>query len=229
MRVITLDVGNTTVDLVLWEEKRVLLREKLSHGEFLKREFPEGRVICLSVRPSLNERIREKFGEVVFVSLEDIPLRVHYRTPETLGVDRVVTAYGGKLFYGENLVLVSAGTALVVDLLLRGEFRGGFITLGISRKLRALTESAEKIPPLSPLKEGIPVGFSTEECVARGVVEEALLFVRGLKERWESMYGEALKVIVTGGEGELLSDIGTYDPLLAHRALLEIYRVSQKD
>jgi len=229
MRIITLDVGNTTVDFVLWEGKRLLLHRKLSHGEFLGESFPKGKVICLSVKPSFNRIIAEKFGEVKFVGLKDIPLRIHYKTPNSLGVDRVVTAYGGKLFYGKNLVLVSAGTALVVDLLLKGEFMGGFITLGISRKLKALSEGTEGIPPFSPLDKELPIGSSTEECVAGGVVEEALYFVKGLKERWEKLYGIDLKVVITGGEGALLSKLGVYDPLLPHKALLELYRVSEED
>jgi type III pantothenate kinase len=223
MRVLTLDVGNTTVDACLWEEGRLVHLGRFRHLDPSLKEGKWDKVVVLSVRPSVNEDLFRAFGGTLkLITPEDIPVPVDYKTRETLGTDRVLFAYASKEFYSENALLVSAGTALVVDLLLDGVFRGGFITAGIGLKLRALHRSAEGIPDLRLRKLEVSLGRTTEECVVGGVLEEARAFVRETLGRWSRAYRRDLEVIVTGGDGWLLEDLGTYDPLILHRGMLRI-------
>ncbi len=223
MRVLTLDIGNTTVDACLWEGGRLKHLGRFSYLDLSVLEGKWERVLVVSVRPSLHEDLTRAFGRKLWiVRREDIPIRVEYRTPETLGVDRVLLSYAVKEFYTDSGVVVSLGTALVVDLLLKGVFRGGFITAGIGLKLKALHMAAEGIPDLKLRDLRVLLGRSTEECVVGGIVEEVRAFVVSLKYRWEKEFGVSLPVFITGGDGQILKDLGTYDPLILHRGLLRI-------
>jgi len=223
MKYLTLDAGNTSLDLVLWEGKEVLTFKKVSYEELPSLSPFSLPGLGVSVKPSLTSLLREKFPGVRWIKKEEIPVKSFYETPRTLGTDRLLNAYAFVRYYGKDGVVVSAGTALVVDLVLGGAFRGGFITAGVSLKLQALSRRTEGIPPLKVLKEELLLGGSTEECVAGGVLKEALSFVRTLKREWEEAFKAELPVVLCGGEGELLSSLGTYDPLLPHKGLSSLF------
>ena len=223
MRVLTLDVGNTTVDACSWENGKLDHLGRFSHLDLSVVEGGWDRVIAVSVRPSITEKLLDTFGsKIKVIVLEDIPIRVDYLTPETLGVDRVLFAYAVREFYSENAVLVSAGTALVTDLMTEGTFRGGFITAGLGLKLRSLHGATEGIPEYRLKKLKVSLGRSTEECVLGGVLEEARAFVKTVTERWTRETRIDLKVFVTGGDGWVFEDAGTYDPLILHKGMLRI-------
>ncbi|MDQ7038022.1 MAG: type III pantothenate kinase [Aquificota bacterium] len=223
MRVLTLDIGNSTVDACSWEEGELKHLGRFTHLDLSVARGSWDRVLAVSVRPSVEEDLIKTFGRTLrVISLEDIPIKVDYKTPETLGTDRVLFAYAVREFYGDSAVLVSAGTALVVDLLTEGVFRGGFITAGVSLKLKALNRFTEGIPGFKPRRTDLPIGRSTEECVVGGAFEESRAFVREVIGRWRESTGKDLKVVVTGGEGWVFEDMGIYDPLILHRGMLRI-------
>jgi type III pantothenate kinase len=170
------------------------------------------------VKPSITRKLGEVFGKSLkIVELKDIPIEIEYKTKESLGVDRVINAFGVKEIYSENALVVSAGTALVVDLLKGGIFKGGFITAGMGLKLKALAEATEGISEYSLWDIKISYGTSSEEAVVGGVVKEARALIEACLLDW------GLKeVVITGGEGWLLKDLGKYDPLLSHRALIRL-------
>ncbi len=223
MRILTLDIGNTTVDACIYEEGELRHIGRFPHAQIGKLSGEYDLVVASSVRKSLNEVLKRIFrSRVKILELEDIPLEADYGTPETLGVDRVLFAYGVKELYTESAILVSAGTALVVDLLLEGVFRGGFITAGLGLKLRTLSEKTEGLPNLEPEPLETFLGKSTRECLLGGVYTESLTFVEETVRRWNKELGRDLPVFITGGEGKFFEKLGTYDPLLLHRAMLRI-------
>ncbi|GAB6066167.1 type III pantothenate kinase [Aquifex pyrophilus] len=219
MRRATVDIGNTTVDILIWNENKPEKVLKLSHEEFKKLEPMNIPAVAVSVKPSLNTYLFKKFKEVKLIKTEDIPIEIIYKTPETLGTDRVIMAFGAKEFYGNNVIVVSAGTALVIDLVLDGKFYGGFITLGVRKKLETLFKSAEGIPELSFKDLEIKVGQSTKECVLGGVIKEAKTFVRETIKEWREYFKRDFKVVITGGDGKLLKEFGIYDEYLIHKGI----------
>ncbi len=223
MKLLTIDVGNSTVDACFFDGERIKHIGRFSHEEFKAPEERWDFVVALSVKPSFNERLRELFGERLrLLTLEDIPIEIDYESPQTLGADRVLLAYGVRELYAESAVLVSVGTALVVDLLLEGRFKGGFITAGVGLKLRALSERAEGIPPLNPQRREVFIGRNTEDCLLGGTYLESLYFIKRTAERWFKEFNKELPVYITGGDGALFEDLGFYDPLLLHRAMHRI-------
>lgn len=219
MNLITIDVGNSTVDFVFWEDNRRKWFKKLSHEEFERLEPMNIYGIAVSVKPSFNETLLKKFPKVKFLKKEHIPLEIAYKTFNTLGIDRALLAYSAVEFYGKDVILISAGTALVIDLILQGIFYGGFITLGVSKKLKALSEMTEGIPEFLPKKLNLSIGRSTEECVVGGVIKESEVFLKGVIDNWKKKYKRDFKVIITGGEGELFEGLGIYDKFLIHKGL----------
>ncbi len=223
MKILTLDVGNTTIDACIFEEDKINHLGRFPHKDVIKLKGDWNKIALVSVKPSMNDVLKDMFGDSLkLITLKDIPIEVDYRTLETLGTDRVLFAYGVREFYSRDAVLVSAGTALVVDLLLDGVFQGGFITGGLSLKLKALSERAEGIPYYEPKALDLSVGKSTEECVIGGVFKESFAFIERTAKRWSEACGKKLPVIIAGGDGKLFERLGIYDPLILHKAMYRI-------
>ncbi len=221
--ILSLDIGNSTIDACLIRGRELQHLGRFFHSEYTKLRGLGDRAVAVSVSKTGLEKVKRLFGgNLRLINKEDIPISRDYRTPETLGTDRLLIAYGVKELYSENAVLVSAGTALVVDLMIKGVFKGGFITLGPFHKLKALSEKAEGVPDMELRRCDHEVGISTEECVLGGVYLESRRFIETTAKRWSERAGKELPIYITGGDGSLFEDLGTYDPLLIHRAIQRI-------
>jgi len=224
-KLITVDIGNTSIDICEHEKENIRFI-----GKFLKIEDAlkvlEGKenIIASSVKPSLRDEFIKKLGSGIrFIDTDDIDMKMKYKK-EGAGVDRILFAYGVKKFYAETALLVSVGTALVVDIMIDGIFKGGFITCGLKTKLKALNEKAEQIPYVEPEVFKGEIGTDTYSALKGGVYLESLYFIKGVKERFENLYGKKLCVFITGGDGYLFKDIGLYDPFIIHRAMAEVVK-----
>ena len=219
MRFITLDIGNTTIDLVLWKNRTPEGYLKLNYEELKDFRKLALKGVGISVKPSAEELIRKKFPRVRLLERKDIPLKIFYKTPETLGIDRVALAYAVREVYSKNAVIVSCGTALFVDLLLDGVFWGGFISLGIGKKLECILSLTEGIKNLKFEEINVEIGKSTRECVVGGIIKESRTFIESVIQAWKREFGRDFLVVVTGGEGKLFKDLGIYDPIILHKGL----------
>lgn len=87
------------------------------------------------------------------------------------GADRLAHAlYTTVIFPEHNHIIISAGTAVTVDLIVNNTFAGGTIIPGIASQLNSLPLAAPALPPVSP--DGpVPLpGKSTETCIRSGVL-----------------------------------------------------------
>ncbi|MCS6958200.1 MAG: type III pantothenate kinase [Aquificaceae bacterium] len=217
MKILTVDVGNSSVDLCLYEEDFTYLG-KFSHAEVPKVEADL--VLVSSVKPSFEKHLKYTYSDARFFKSEEIPVRTAFEGKERVGIDRLLNIYGALRLYGQNLMVVSAGTALVVDLVIDGVFMGGFIAVGIGSGLDCLYRRAELIPEVKLRELKVSIGTNTEEALLGGAINQAVYFLRGCLSAWEREYGKELKVVITGGDGWLLERMGVYDPLLIHKAMV---------
>ncbi|MEZ5011128.1 MAG: type III pantothenate kinase [Bacteroidales bacterium] len=67
-----------------------------------------------------------------------LPFTILYRSPETLGADRIAAVAGAHNKFGDTAVLViDAGTAVTYDLLLKnGTYPGGNISPGMATRFQ---------------------------------------------------------------------------------------------
>ncbi len=150
-----------------------------------------------------------------YIRLSDktpIPMESTYTTPETLGRDRIAGVIGASvLFPGHGCLVIDAGTCITYDLInAKNVYLGGNIAPGISLRLRAMDEFTSALPLVSKKLPDTDRGYSTETAMRSGAVwgttQEALGFIRRFNNQTED-----LKVILTGGDADLLDNlIGHY-------------------
>lgn len=219
--ILTVDQGNTLVKLTLWRlgadgatPDEVTWRAAFSPDEsdemfaWVESLAPECGVYCSVGRMDVRliESLRCQLGDSLLVMTHSTPLPVgiDYRTPGTLGADRVALAAGAStLFPGQRCVIADAGTALTVDLLTDdGTFCGGRISPGLRLRFDALHRHTLSLPLLDADRLPPVAGYDTDSSIRSGVMRGmAAEIAAGFREM------KADRAILTGGDAKAIAPL----------------------
>lgn len=210
--------GDTLIYKEIWEALTVAQLKELAYNQNLEK------IILSSVSKQTEEVMAFLKSHATFLELTTetpLPLRIVYKTPETLGRDRIAAAAGaGHLFPGENCLVIDAGTCITLDLLsAAGEFLGGNISPGIKMRLKAMHHFTARLP-LVKSSQALPdlLGDSTENAIRNGAELGALLEVEGFIRACEEKY-RPLRVVLTGGDADFFVK-HTKTKIFAHQNLV---------
>ncbi len=141
----------------------------------------------------------------------DLPFGLDLIAPETVGADRLCNLAAAAAAGLGSALVVDAGTATTFDLLLDGVFVGGLIAPGMAFAARQLGEKAARLAPVPFAPAPLAAGRSTAEALAAGGWHAGIGGVRYIVAGLLDRHGP-LPVIVTGGLGIHLADLGHHDP-----------------
>ena len=204
------DIGNTAAKIAVIDENEIVARrisERLTDADF-DELFERYKLIDKAIVSSSGScgdevaaMLERRADYVLKLDAETpIPLRNGYATPETLGPDRIAAAVGAQKIYGRrNMMIVDFGTAITVDLVIDGEFKGGNISPGLSIRFRALHEYTAKLPLCAPTSERLDFGTTTRTAIEQGVMTGVEHEIGGYIAEFEKKY-ENLCIIFTGGD-----------------------------
>ncbi len=153
-----------------------------------------------SVRAVVAERIERV---VVFKpATTPIPLENHYHTPETLGADRLAAAVGAQAMHPNcDIMIVDFGTAITIDFVEGGAFKGGNISPGVTTRFRALADYTARLPRCYATDEILDYGRTTKEAIEQGVMRGVEHEIVGYMEAFMQKNGEKC-TIFTGGDAK---------------------------
>ena len=131
-----------------------------------------------------------------------LPVKLLYKTPETLGNDRLANSCGAwKLNKNRNSLVIDMGTCIKYDFVtLTGEYQGGSISPGLVMRYKALTQFTGQLPYFKP-NEDFPAltGQSTETSMRSGVENGILEEIKGIINRYREVFDQT-DIILTGGD-----------------------------
>jgi len=133
-----------------------------------------------------------------------IPLENKYRTPDTLGFDRIAAAVGAyTICPGKNVLVIDAGTAVTYDIVTsKGEFLGGNISPGMEIRFKSLNKYTNRLPLLEPPDEKPQLlGGSTSEAIQSGIINGLLFEIDGFIGAISQNHPK-LQVVLTGGDAK---------------------------
>jgi type III pantothenate kinase len=211
-RVLVVDIGNTTTRVGLWEGREAAEVAVFATGESGAVEaLPvcDGLALCsvVSTAEAPWRAWAERNGLELLVIHGDTPAPVinRYSQPAQLGADRLCAAVGAMHLLGAPVIVVSLGTATVVDAVSAArELLGGAIAPGVDTGLAALHEKTAALPRVTAEAPRGPIGDNTEEGLRAGAVLGTAALVEGLVTRMREVVGQA-KVAVTGGNVGLVA------------------------
>lgn len=209
------DIGNSSVKIAFYEGKEKVRSEKFAEltSETLFQLLASAQIekaIISSVKllpESIKKDLSEKISFIHVLSADSkLPFIIDYRSPETLGPDRIAAIGGAYLLYNGNTSLViDAGTALTFDLLAGGVYHGGNISPGIRMRFEALHRFTGRLPLIDKLNPYESPGKTTEEAITAGVVNGVLYEINEYIRTFEKKY-PGIRIIITGGDAAFLSD-----------------------
>lgn len=136
-----------------------------------------------------------------------LPFDVDYRTPKTLGLDRIADAAGARtlLAEGEGALIVDAGTCITLDVLdSHHTFRGGNISPGIDMRFRAMHAYTDRLPEVTADGDTPSFGYDTETALRSGVLKGIAYEIFATMGCATRLYNVST-LILTGGNATLLS------------------------
>ncbi|HVV55937.1 MAG TPA: type III pantothenate kinase [Mucilaginibacter sp.] len=125
-----------------------------------------------------------------------------YKTPQTLGPDRLAAVIGAyKLYPGKSNLVIDAGTAITYDMIdAGGNYFGGSISPGLNMRYKALNYYTEALPLLNAdATFERNYGDDTESAIRSGVQNGIKYELNGFIESYNEDQQE-LNIILTGGD-----------------------------
>ena len=209
------DVGNTRVKVALFKDNSIVDTYIFTKLKIIKRikeiikKHEVSNAIISSVASISEKELKEIEKLVPLMKLDHqskIPFENKYKTPLTLGVDRIALA-GGVIaqFPNDNVLVIDAGTCITYDFINnKGVYCGGAIAPGIEMRYKSLNTFTDKLPLLKVTYPKKLIGNSTEESIHSGIVNGILSEINGVIEQYEEE-NKKLTVVLTGGDTNFLA------------------------
>ena len=225
------DVGNTNTKIGVFEDQRLLVSWRLTsrreqtadeYGLFIETLLQsrgiraaaiEGVAISNVVPPvqqTLEWMCEKYFSRPPFFVEPGLNTRMPLAVdaPREVGADRYVDAFAAAAKYGAPLIVIDFGTATTFNCVNgRGEFIGGAIAPGIVTSVEALINRAARLSRVELVRPKEVIGRNTTSNLQSGAIYGYAGLVEGLVERMQAELGGGAKVIATGGNAGLLTDV----------------------
>jgi type III pantothenate kinase len=204
-----IEQGNTAVKVAVCDRGKIVttsVYEEFGLSRLLPffEQYPlENGILSSVAKPGQDwvDCLKERLGCFLLLdSQTKLPVTVRYRTPETLGKDRIAAVVGANFLRpGRDILVIDAGTAITYEVVeASGVYAGGNISPGMTTRFRALHQFTEKLP-LVREQEQIPwMGTSTETAIQAGVVNGIVYEMDGYINELRMKYPDIF-VFLTGG------------------------------
>ena len=211
-----IDVGNTFVKLAVFQEsilkEKVVVSLEVFEKSFKKilESFPKLQKCIISSVGKLGkdqeDLIALSLNTVILNAETKLPFKNLYKTPKTLGVDRIALVSASvQQFPDKNCLIIDAGTCITYDFINKSrEYLGGAISPGIRLRYKALHNLTANLPLLETEQPENITGNSTSSAIHSGVVNGILKEIDGVIVDYQNKYSD-LTVILTGGDANFLS------------------------
>jgi len=211
-----IDVGNTRIKIAVFNNTEIIHTEIITTEEFyfkalkLLEVYSCKNAILSSVGNLKKSQINELNSKINLIQLDyisKIPFKNCYKTPKTLGVDRIaLVSSAASQFPNKNVLIIDAGTCITYDFINeKGCYLGGAISPGIKMRYQSLHKFTKKLPLLeTKLPENL-IGGSTEECIHSGVVNGVINEIDSNIDSYRKK-NKDLTIVLTGGDVNFLSN-----------------------
>ena len=212
-----IDVGNTLVKLAVFDKSHLLHKVNFKTSNFteeykiIKHTYPVIKQAIISSVGNLKSEyismVKRDFNFLKLDTQTKLPFINSYKTPSTLGVDRIALVSASvKEFPRQNVLIIDAGTCITFDFITEdNEYLGGAISPGIRLRYQALHNLTANLPLLKTSRPKNAIGNTTESAIHSGVVNGIIKEIDGVIDEYRQKYSD-LTIILTGGDAKFLSN-----------------------
>ena len=206
---LVIDIGNSRSKIAVFQGDKLISSEKVHVleptilGEYLKKSEITHSIIS-SVNDgiiALEDFLKERTAYIRFSALLQTGIENKYKSPATLGLDRLAGIIGARsLFPDTNCLVIDAGTCITYDAINKdGVYEGGSISPGLKMRLKAMHNFTRRLPEVELIEYEDWQGYDTKSAMLSGVLNGAIEEVKGFIEIYNSKYSQ-LHVLLCGGD-----------------------------
>lgn len=220
--ILVCDIGNTRIKSGIFNGKELTEYNSFSSFDEFKasaEKYEFSGCIYSSVVPATAERLN---GFIIsttgapprmLTNKTGFNLKIEYKTPATLGIDRICSAEGAVYLFNKSgrtlgksdvIVSVDFGTATTLNVVRYPDiFAGGLILPGVQLMFDSLSKNTAQLPGVSEEDFSGPVGSDTKSSIAAGVIAaQTGMIEKTVMEIKREFDAGNIHVYVTGGNAE---------------------------
>jgi len=248
--ILALDIGNTNIkagyfledalnDVLILKTPDELF-DSIKHYEF------NGAAIS-SVVPALTESVKhfleEELNITPYIISKDssFNLELDYRTPETLGIDRICSAEAAFDIFNSSkslreetfLLTIDFGTATTINIIAPPyNFIGGLIAPGIKTMFDSLNIKTAQLPGINFSDYKSLIGKDTNSSIASGIITTTVgMIEKTIKHLKEKYRVKEIECFITGGNAKqvqsFLPNDFIYDETLVLKGVNIVYNLNK--
>lgn len=221
---LTIDQGNSSAKVAVWNGTDIIFDACYEHfkgediDDIIKRFPLINRAIYSSVANEGSDVISTlKLRDIETIVLNHttpLPISNSYKTPQSLGRDRIAAAVGAWCCHkGSDILVIDLGTAITYDVVTANNYYiGGNIAPGVNMRLEALHNYTSRLP-LVPTQGDCPMwGYDTTTAIRSGVLNGVV----GEIYHYKKQLTESPVVILTGGNATMIAEMLDFDIEIDH-------------
>jgi type III pantothenate kinase len=215
---LTIDIGNTRTKTALFSNNELLetaiwLNWSLVELKKLLADKKEVTKVILSATGKIPadgmvEYLEQNYTFILLSDITPLPIKNEYRTPHTLGKDRIASAVGASVLHpNTSCLVIDAGTCVTYDFLQDGTaYIGGLITPGYKMRLQAMNHFTARLPLVEKEEnsEVDIVGNDTKTSLLAGAEMGLVAEIMGIIFIYQKNGMHPFEVILTGGNAEMI-------------------------
>ncbi len=252
MKLVAIDIGNSSINIGFFMGESLVIRKiktipllpfsgyaGMIKGFMAKEnidKMPDG-IIISSVVPGHTAAVKKacsalsKKEPMVLTHKMKTGIDFQIEEPKKLGTDRIAACAGACDLFGAPVAVIDFGTATTLNFIGSGNvYKGGAIMPGLELMRKSLFSDTAQLPDVTVSKPVSPLGKDTEECIRSGIVFGTAGAVERIISEVEKMETEKFKVVVTGGNADLIAPflmkVDYIEPALVLKGMKFIYSLS---
>lgn len=245
---LAIDIGNTNIKCGLFKGTHLKDHYTILHISDLKNYFKKQEITNVAVSSVVPGKTDQIINAITAESIpapyiitknSDFHLKIKYKTPETLGIDRLCSCEGAfallnkKLSNNTYLITIDFGTATTINIVKPPSiFIGGVIAPGVRTMFDSLKNKTSQLPSLSLENYKSILGDDTRSSMASGVIQSSI----GLVDKvigYIKKLDDCNKIIVyiTGGMASKIKNYLNidfiYDEFLVLKGIRSVYKLNK--
>jgi len=213
---LVIDIGNTQTKLAVFNDQELVWfnHQEVTDAEAINSviaKYQIEKVIASSVKKNLDwqQQISKQSKLYLFNYQMAKSVHNHYRTPHTLGLDRLAAVAGAADIYpGQASLVIDAGTCITYDYIDAGKnYAGGSISPGLNMRYKAMHNYTDGLPLVSKDETfNRNFGDDTTSAMVSGTQNGIKYEMEGFINSYQKQQPN-LNIILTGGDGVFLDTL----------------------
>lgn len=210
---LVIDIGNSRVKMGVFENNQMLEQHLTTHEGLLAAislflgKYEISHIGLAKVGKQDDAWKAAVPSEIQVLEIEQhtpTPTTTQYKTPESLGIDRICAVVGAfDRFPSHPVLAIDAGTCITYDLIEPGGIHlGGGISPGYKMRLDAMHHFTARLPLVAPTTSPSELGIDTISSLTFGSFYGMAHEINGLIAHFTGTYPN-LVVILTGGDASI--------------------------